>query len=195
MFKLNISPELREAIDRENRESLRLYGLQNAWLATALLQLARRAQASAPNIRFDEYTYESRLIWGIIPELARRLGVIRMTTNEIDWEVRELSDYQLRIRTGYTLKNIGYSRKAGWDVLSRDVANGNVVVYALDRLCPGRLEDRDDPLVVDLSSMAAVRQCPYAGVWTPAMVSFAQTEEGEGGENCDEVESGVAPGR
>lgn len=149
MFKLNISPELRASIERENRETLRLYGLKNAWLAAALLQFARQAQASTPGHRFDDHTYDARLIWGIIPELARRLGVIRMTSNEIDWVVRELSDYQLRIRTGYNLKSIGYSREAGWDMLSRDVANGNVVVYALDRLCPGRLEDRDDPLVVD----------------------------------------------
>lgn len=190
MFKLNISPELREAIDRENREALRLYGLKSAWLAAALLQLTRQAQASTPGHRFDDHTYNARLIWGIIPELARRLGVIKMTTNEIDWEVRELSDYQLRIRTGYNLKNIGYSRKAGWDMISRDVANGNVVVYALDRLCPGRLEDRDDPLVKDLASIAAVRGKSFDGVWTPSLAISVDSEDEE---FDDELSKGPRP--
>ena len=44
-----------------------------------------------------------------------------------------------------------------------------MVVYGLDRLCPGRLGDRDDPIVRNLTELAACRQRPYEGVWTPAL--------------------------
>jgi hypothetical protein len=34
-----------------------------------------------------------------VPDVARRLGIVKLTTQEIDWEIRELSDYELRVRT------------------------------------------------------------------------------------------------
>jgi hypothetical protein len=164
-----LSPEARARIEHDRREALRLYGLGNAWLAAALLAAAREAQAAAPHRAPDECTYDARLIWGIVPELARRLGVVKLTTNEIDWEIRELSDYQLRLRAGYTLKNVGHTMLPGWRLLTRDIANGNIVLFGVDRLCPGRMDDRDDPIVRNLSELARCRQRPYEGVWTPAM--------------------------
>lgn len=168
-FVFPLSDEARARIEHDRREALRLYGLANPWLASALLSAARQAQAAAPHLKPDECTYEARLIWGIVPELARRLGVVRLTTNEIDWQIRELSDRDLRLRAGHTLRNIAYSTRPGWRELTRDIGNGNMVVYAADRLCPGRLGDRDDPIVRNLSELAACRERPYSGVWTPAM--------------------------
>ena len=107
IFNALLSPGARARIEQDRREALRLYGLGNAWLASALLAAAREAQAAAPHRAPDECTYDARLIWGIVPELARRLGVVKLTTNEIDWEIRELSDYELRVRAGHALKNIG----------------------------------------------------------------------------------------
>lgn len=175
-FVFPLSAEARARVEHDRREALRLYGLGNAWLAAALLAAARQAQSATPERRPDECTYDARLIWGIVPELARRLGVVKLTTNEIDWEIRELSDYQLRVRAGYTLKNISYSTAPGWRLLTRDIANGNAVVYALDRLCPGRMGDREDPIVRNLTELAACRGRPYAGVWTPAINLPEQTE-------------------
>jgi hypothetical protein len=168
-FVFPLSDAARGRMERDRREALRLYGLGNAWLAREILGAARAAQAAAPHRTPDERTYEARLIWGILPELARRLGVVRLTTNEIDWEIRELSDYDLRVRTGYTLKNIGYTILPGWLQLTRDIGNGNMVVYALDRLCPGRMGDNDDPIVRNLTELASCRRRPYNGVWTPEM--------------------------
>jgi hypothetical protein len=169
IFNTLLSREARARIEQDRREALRLYGLGNAWLASALLATARDAQAAAPHRTPDECTYDARLIWGIVPELARRLGVVKLTTNEIDWQIRELSDYELRVRAGHTLKNIGYTILPGWRMLSRDIGNGNMVVYALDRLWPGRLGDREDPIVRNLTELAACRGRPYEGVWTPAL--------------------------
>lgn len=129
-FVFPLSAEARARIEHDRREALRLYGLADAWLAAALLAAARQAQAAAPHRTPDEGTYDARLIWGIVPELARRLGVVKLTTNEIDWEIRELSDYDLRVRAGHTLKNIGYTILPGWRQLTRDIGNGNMVVYA-----------------------------------------------------------------
>jgi len=166
-FVFPLSAEARARIEHDRREAQRLYGLGNAWLAAALLAAAREAQAASPERAPGECTYDARLIWGIVPELARRLGVVKLTTNEIDWEVRGLSDYDLRVRAGHTLKNISYSTVPGWRLLTRDIANGNAVVYAVDRLCPGRMGDREDPIVRNLTELAVCRGRPYAGVWTP----------------------------
>lgn len=104
IFNALLSPEARARLEHERREALRLYGLGNAWLAAALLAAAREAQATTPNLKPGDCTYGARLIWGIVPELARRLGVVKLTTNEIDWEIRPLSDYGLRLRAGHALK-------------------------------------------------------------------------------------------
>jgi hypothetical protein len=168
-FVFPLSDAARARIEQDRREALRLYGLGNAWLAREILSAARAAQAATPHRTPDERTYDARLIWGILPELARRLGVVKLTTNEIDWEIRELSDYDLRVRAGYTLKNIGFTILPGWRQLTRDIGHGNMVVYALDRLCPGRLGDREDPIVRNLTELAACRKRPYNGVWTPEM--------------------------
>lgn len=180
IFGKLLSPEVRARLEQDRREALRLYSLGNAWLASALLAAAREAQAAATYWSPGDLTYDARLIWGIVPELARRLGVVKLTTNEIDWEIRELSDYDLRVRAGYTLKNIGYSTLPGWRQLIRDIGNGNMVVYAVDRLCPGRMGDRDDPIVRNLTELAACRGRPYDGVWTPAMnLSGDADDQGE----------------
>lgn len=194
-FVFPLSAEAQARIEQDRREAQRLYGLGNAWLAAALLAAAREAQAASPERKPGECTYDARLIWGIVPELARRLGVVKLTTNEIDWEIRELSDYELRVRAGHTLKNISYSTAPGWRLLTRDIGNGNAVVYAVDRLCPGRMGDRDDPIVRNLTELAACRGRPYAGVWTLAM-NLAQPGElqGEGAVVADEdEEEPIAP--
>lgn len=195
IFSKLLSPEARARLEQDRREALRLYGLGNAWLAAAMLAAAREAQAAAPYWAPGDLTYDARLIWDIVPELARRLGVVKLTTNEIDWEIRELSDYDLRLRAGYTLKNIGYSTLPGWRQLTRDIGNGNMVVYAADRLCPGRMGDRDDPIVRNLTELAACRGRPYDGIWTPVMNLSSELDdqdEGEGlvldvEEECDVV--------
>lgn len=166
-FVFPLSAEARARIEQDRREAQRLYGLGNAWLAAALLAAAREAQAASPERAPGECTYDARLIWGIVPELARRLGVVKLTTNEIDWEIRNLTDYELRLRAGHTLKNISYRTAPGWRLLTRDIAHGNAVVYAVDRLCPGCMGDREDPIVRNLTELAACRGRPYTGVWTP----------------------------
>ena len=174
-FAFDLSPETRERMNREEKEAHRLYGLANAWLARELLNLARAAQRSAPHLSPEQPVYDSTLVYGIVPELARRLGTVRLETREINWEIRPLSDYALRQRAGYCLRNTERSFQPGWNILTREIYHGNPVVYAVDRLCPGKPGDRDDPIAQGLAEVSRNRAQAnvtghqlYAGVWTPA---------------------------
>lgn len=175
-FSHLLSPATRARIAKENAEAARLFSLKDAWLAAGILELARKAQRSTPEYSPGQGTYNARLIWGLVPEIARRLGVIRMATEEIDWEIRELSDYDLRIRAGYTLANISHCSLPGWDMLSREVTHGNPVVFAIDRICPERVGDSADPIVCRFTEIARVRNCPFFGVWKPNICGEAPEE-------------------
>lgn len=167
MFKYNLSAETLAAIEQEKNEAFRLYALTDTWLASALLKLAREAQKVSPEKRPDDNTYDARLIYGVVPELARRLGSVKLTMPEIDWEVRELSDYELRERAGHCLLRVQPSDLPGWVMLTREVANGNPIVYAMDRICPGVVGNRDDRVTRRITELAEYRRRPYSGVWTP----------------------------
>ena len=170
MFNYDFSPETRAAILAERTESLRLYGLTDTWLAAALLQLARQAQKISPEHAPSDYSDNARLIYGFVPEICRRLGTVRLTMPEIDWEIREMNNYELREYAGRCILNVRESNLPGWVMLTRETANGNPVVYGLDRLCPGELGNRDDPITRRLTEIADARQKPYSGVWTFAML-------------------------
>lgn len=159
--------EAQERLARNDAEALRLYHLGDAWLARELLALAREAQKATPQHRPEAPTYNSVLIYGIIPEIARRLGVVKLALSELNWEVRPKSDYELRVHAGHCLKNIGYSTLPGWNMLTRDVCHGNPVLYAVDRLCPGAAGDKEDPSCRLLAEVAAARKKSFSGVWTP----------------------------
>lgn len=166
MLKLNLSQESQARLESERREALRLYSLTNQWLATALLRLARDARRLTM-LRPEDGTYDSALVWGVVPELTRRLGLVKLEVAEIDWEIRELTDYELRQRIGHTLANASRRLSAPWDILTLAPAHGNPVAVGVDRLCPGRMSDREDPLTRGLTEISRIRHVAYEGVWTP----------------------------
>ncbi|MDO8416546.1 MAG: hypothetical protein Q7S87_10095 [Agitococcus sp.] len=173
MFKIKLSPESRARLDAETAELSRLYTLTNEWLAHALLKLARMAQKATPEHTPDAYVYNSRLIYGVLPEISRRLGTVNLHLAEIDWEMQEKSDYELRLQAGYCLQNIGDSRLPGWNLLTSEPANGNPVVFAIDRLCAGVLGDKEDVLVTRMTEIAHHRNVHYTGVWAPSILKYA----------------------
>jgi hypothetical protein len=172
MFSLKLRPETRARLDEENKEVLRLFSLTDAWLATALLGMSRQARKVAGLAQPDVPTYDSRLVWGILPELARRLGTPRrLVLEEIDWEIRNLSNYELRVRLGHTLYNVRERSLAPWNLLTRIPSNGNPVAIAMDRLHPGTLGDKGDPITKSLEEVCQHRKTAYSGVWTPASIA------------------------
>lgn len=169
MLRNLLSPESLARLDRRQAEVTRMYGLTTPWLASAILKLGRNLRAELA-IPLDDSTYDSSLVWGIIPELVRRLGPVKLDTAEIDWTVRDLSDYELRQRLGNTLKNVSRRRCEGWELLTEEAANGNPLVMAIDRLIPGVVGDNADSLTRSLAEIAGCRGVPFAGIWTPAML-------------------------
>ncbi|WP_222946043.1 hypothetical protein [Paraburkholderia sp. UCT31] len=151
----------------ERAEVERLYGLDAPLLANRLLQLARSARRSEPEWAPEDRAYESRLIFGVVPELARRLGGMTMRLHAFDRPTRTLSDSALRMRAGDCLSNIRHRRAEGWVLLTRDIEDGNPVGIAADRLVAGRVGDSDDAFIRRLDGVARVRGIEYEGVWTP----------------------------
>ena len=172
MFKIKLSAIAAERLEAEYSELLRLYGLTNQWLGHALLKLARQAQQSRPDLAPPSNCYESVFIYGVIPELCRRLTGVKLKLPEIDWVIREKSNYDLRLLIGYCLQNIAESRLPGWDLISLEAINGNAVVFAIDRLCPGVIGDKADPLVKGISEIAQIRNTPYDGIWRPTLMNY-----------------------
>ncbi|PNG50151.1 MULTISPECIES: hypothetical protein [unclassified Variovorax] len=168
MFRMHLSEECRSRLDQEASEANRLYRLTNQWLASALLKLAREARKST-TLRPDDCTYDSSLVWGVVPELARRLGRVKLEVAEIDWEVRDLTNYELRCRIGATLGNVAERSSAAWLLLTRTPVNGNPVAYGADRLQPGVVGDRQDRLTCAIAEVARCRGVAYSGVWSPAL--------------------------
>ncbi len=153
---------------RRETELLRLYGITDTWLADALMKLCRLARAEDTSIDQSAYSYDTRLVWYLVPEIAKRLGYRRLLTQEIDWELRSLSNYELRLRTGFTLANASRSRPGeSWSLLTHEVCNGNPVVFGIDRLCAGVLEDREDLITRRTREICGYRNSRYNGVWAP----------------------------
>lgn len=163
MFKFKLSEESQARLQAERRETSRLYGLTNQWLAAALLRLARDARKST-SMRPDDCTYDATLVWGIVPELARRLGAVKLEVAEINWEVRTASNYELRQRAGYAISNAAERSSFAWQMLTRLPVHGNPVVFGVDRLCPGVPGDLEDPIARQLTEVSRVRGKPYSGI-------------------------------
>lgn len=174
MFRIKLSPESRARLEYEENEAARLYELTDRWLGEALIALARQAQESL-RVRDPFYsTYDNAFVFNVVPEIAKRLGVTAfMASERLDADVVMLSNAELRRDAGHCLRNIGHSQyygQSGWNMLLRELANGNPVVYALDRLHPGRSDDMDDPIVRRLSEIARIRDVVFSGVWDPGML-------------------------
>lgn len=158
-------------IRKRELEVLRLYGLTDAWLADALMKLCRLTRAEDTSIDQSAYSYDTTLVWYLVPEIARRLGYRRILTQEIDWELRSLSAYDLRLRAGYTLANVTRSRPGeSWSLLTHEVCNGNPVVFGIDRLCAGVLDDKEDLITRRTREICGYRNTRYDGVWAPCVM-------------------------
>lgn len=169
-FKLNLSPDLREQIDGDRRETVRLYGLAPRWLARYLLTTVREIRKQSSFGPYD-CVYDPQLFWNLVPELAYRLGEQHFTVDErSDPEVRQLSDEQLRFNTLLALQHTSaqtYWRCAGARVFFCDVANGNPVVFALDHLVKPSPDDWAAKHVMNVAHHRGITECN--GTWTPAM--------------------------
>lgn len=132
-----------------SRELARLFRLPDRWLAEELLKLARQARREAPECLENpaDLNYDVNFVWQVIPEIARRLGATRLLANEAtDPDVVRKSDRELREALGSYLTNHAldildektrdpYRETAtALGLISGDIANGNPVAFAMDRI-------------------------------------------------------------
>lgn len=176
-FKLVLSPELREKIDAEAREIERIYGLPDRWLAEELLRLVRavRSRTEYASRRPDSDTYNSTLLWDVIPEVARRLGG-RLGLNEsADADIRRSEGEAFRNFVSICITNVstGYLSEASRgelldpvSILFHSFYNGNPVAIALDRVVPPA-PDSGDFLAKEMFTVSERRGHEPAPSWRP----------------------------
>ncbi len=172
-----LSESSRKRLREERLAVDNLYSLSDAALCGSLLTLARQARYYT-HFGPNDPVYDSQFFWHGVPELARRLGFKALIDQESDPEWAALTDAQLRVRLGNCIFNTSREptktpspgapkNPMGWALLTREPCNGNPVAFALDRLCPPDLSDRDDKLVRHMLEIGAHRGQTGA-CWTPA---------------------------
>jgi hypothetical protein len=83
MFKISLPEEARAQLERERQEIERLFHLTDRVLGETLLTLARACRTKLPDkLKPNSISYESGLVWDLIPEIAKRLGCSDFEPNE-----------------------------------------------------------------------------------------------------------------
>ncbi len=178
-------------LDLDDATIARLYALPDRWLAQSLLNLSRAARREAPDLLGDpcRNDYDANMVWQIVPILAKRLGATAVEPNEAtdpwlltadDRALREISGaYLANCGMGITAhrirKDFSSSRPMALDILGNDIANGNPVAFAVDRLCgPAPADDdRGDHIARTMRevSRCRFRHCGFDR-WTPSFQDY-----------------------
>lgn len=171
-FSVLLSESARARMTKRDREIRRLYALDRRWLAEAIYDLGRRARMET-GYRIADRHYGSALLWLVIPELSFRLG--RRTErlpDEYDREIRTMSGVALREYVHYGIANTPdrsdaeRAEPSALTMILHSPANGNPLVFAMDRICPGNVA-HPDAMTQSLMRIAHTRGTRYDGIWTP----------------------------
>lgn len=174
-FRFNLSPEALAARDQQRRDLMRLYALATPDLALELAALLAAARGERLDMTPKHLVYDSNFLWAVVPEVIRRLGLLEPTAGfrvtALNMGLQKLKPVEFRRMVGLYLRNVSWNHwGVAWRLLSNEPCNGNPVVYALDRLCPGSLADDTDWIARGIKEVANARGTPYTGVWTPAVL-------------------------
>jgi hypothetical protein len=159
----------------------RIYALTDRFLGRALLALCREARRMHPGALARAPTSGSDLgvflVWDIGPEIAARLGETVFHPQERRDTVRLASIADLRhwawlclTHTGPFVGEMDSVPMAGdsWNVIRRDVADGNPVFIALDRLArPVTFDTHGDPAAARVATARLSRGLAPALSWMP----------------------------
>lgn len=173
-FATLLSPAARKKLDAVRAERTRAYGLSNTQLGALLLRLSAEF-IEERNLK-RSVTYDSSFAFSILPELARRLGVA-IDPSQDNAELIGMTAREFRFRAGNTLVNTGRGNSFVSDLLLCEPCHGNIVVFALDRICPGIASDRDDPICRSLAEVSRNRGVPFDGIWTPAIEDYPRASQ------------------
>lgn len=183
----HMSPQLHACVQATAREMARLHALPDRWLGQELLKLARTLRRQYPRQLSDPHgtTYDTNLVWQLVPEVAKRMGAGRLLPNEASSRsVVTTSDADLRVHVGVYLRNCALDRwplpdrdravPSAGEILCHSVANGNPIAMALDRLhaAPEPGLDRDDYIARHVREISAARGFEPTPYWTPELQDY-----------------------
>lgn len=167
-FEKLISVKTRARLNKLRTELNRLVQLPNQELAAELCTLLADARGELPAAQPNQPVYESSFLWHVLPEVIARLS---NDQPQQPTGLSTLSNQSFRHMAGQCLMNLSrYSNGWAWALLTNEACNGNPVVMALDRICPGDLADPGDIITCRIKEIARIRGTAYTGVWTPAVL-------------------------
>jgi hypothetical protein len=194
-FKILMRPELRAHYERIDNEIARLFNLTTPFLARALIKHVRAARARHPSLLQRDAEIGNRsastFAWDIVPEICHRMGDMSTVEGERSPQVRCMNDRDFRNHAGYFIMSsssiISDNHKRAptnddldpLEVLTHDVANGNPVAFALDRIVPAESFDKKDPVSRYTMEISANRGfSPPHLMWTPEMQGYDELAGG-----------------
>lgn len=177
-MKFPISPEGRAELDHRRQSLAKMFEMTDLDLAQALVDLTTEAREERPELKPTTEVYDSNFLWHVVPEVVRRLCSLdkreiggRQMRHPVGM-MRKLAPLEFRRLTGLYLRNLqGQHRMRAWNLLTNEPCNGNPIVFALDRLAPGSLHDKEDWIVQSVAEIARHREKQFTGVWTPALLN------------------------
>jgi hypothetical protein len=133
-------------------EMKRIFELPDRFLGREILRLARQARLEDPE-RLGKATcnfYENTAVWSVLPGIAKKLGETGFTADEkaemlyIPEKNDEFREYVGAFLTNSQFKNTAGLNTIASKLLSHDVANGNPVAMAMDRISPPVPDSNDN---------------------------------------------------
>lgn len=176
-----LSPAQVQRLEKVRSEMRRIHGLPDRWLAEELLRLARRTREEFPDKLSEPVhdTHDTSLVWEVGPEIARRLGATLRSDESRRGDVRYATGQELRTHAGSCLQ---YTSVWGWldykasspsaaELLTHEIANGNPVAIALDRLYPVGAKDITgvDHIARSVGEVSKRRGFGNRTAWWPGM--------------------------
>lgn len=177
MFKrIAGAPSHRAHFEQIHNELHRLYLMNNADLAQELMNLARTVRLKHPEA-FDaaRLTLAPLVVWQIVPELAFRLGHRDFLAGERENGLEAMAAPEFRSSSGYIIVSLDPDQFMDqenslhpWQLLARRPANGNPIVFALDRVAPATpAEETTDPILRGILELNGRRGYPGHSRWLP----------------------------
>lgn len=207
-FSKLMSPEALARSNAERDELIRMWRLQDRFLAADLVRKVREARFLYPKVLDRDpngwSSYEKTFVWDVVPEVAARLGETAFQPNERSAEVRSCTDVELRQWLGLSLNNMGMIREAWiekdplinpWLMLTHSIPNGNPALFAMDRISPPTMES-DDWGARHVREIARNRGFEGISAWSPMMQNYDRNRRWFGDDDLEaEPETAAAPGR
>jgi hypothetical protein len=191
MFKKLLSPTQRQKLNTKTEKINALFAMPDAELGEQLIELSKAAWQDVENqfstdfdhLRSHRNSYLGGFLHDLIPEIAARLGYEDSgshvsTTHDIRSRLQSSTQHDFRCMAGSIIANtpdsaLTYNNTdtpTALEILTNDIANGNPVAFAVDRLVkPLEPVVKEDVLAWYIKEISVVRGFAEQYCWNPGM--------------------------